>query len=150
MIYGEGDRAFIRLQEEIIKISDDHSLLAWSISEDRNNSALLARSPDPFAGCTNITRELLRTGNYPSSLNNRGISMQLTLIPCSTDVYVAPINCIRQPMQQQSGGQGNKSRQLGLFLKRDKEDDKYFRVAFQGKDIHEFRPGENSNPSQSR
>ncbi|KAH8719198.1 hypothetical protein GQ44DRAFT_742073 [Phaeosphaeriaceae sp. PMI808] len=26
LLYGEGDRAFIRLQEEIMKISDDHSL----------------------------------------------------------------------------------------------------------------------------
>ena len=29
MLYGEGDRAFIRLQEEIIKNSDDQSLFAW-------------------------------------------------------------------------------------------------------------------------
>jgi hypothetical protein len=148
MIYGEGDRAFIRLQEEIIKISDDHSLFAWSMSEDRNNSALLARSPDPFAGCTNITRELLRTGNYPYSVNNRGISMQLSLIPWSTNVYIAPINCLQQPKQQQSGRQQNKSLQLGLFLKREKEDDKYIRVAFNGKDIYEFPPGESLNPRQ--
>ncbi|KAH8803578.1 heterokaryon incompatibility protein-domain-containing protein, partial [Xylogone sp. PMI_703] len=29
LIYGEGQRAFIRLQEEIMKVSDDHSLFAW-------------------------------------------------------------------------------------------------------------------------
>ncbi|KAK0634092.1 heterokaryon incompatibility protein-domain-containing protein, partial [Immersiella caudata] len=29
LLYGEGERAFIRLQEEIIKISDDHSIFAW-------------------------------------------------------------------------------------------------------------------------
>lgn len=29
-IYGEGDKAFIRLQEEIIKKSSDHSIFAWS------------------------------------------------------------------------------------------------------------------------
>lgn len=147
MIYGEGDRAFIRLQEEIIKISDDQSLFTWSISEDRNNSALLARSPDPFEGCTNITRELLRTGNYPYSVNNRGISMQLSLTCWSADVYIAPINCTRQPTQQQSGRQHKKPLQLGLFLKRQKEDDKFIRVAFQGKDIYEFPLGESVNPN---
>jgi hypothetical protein len=29
LIYGEGKRAFVRLQEEIIKVSDDHSIFAW-------------------------------------------------------------------------------------------------------------------------
>ena len=28
MLYGEGERAFIRLQEEIMRVSDDHSLFA--------------------------------------------------------------------------------------------------------------------------
>ncbi|KAF9049408.1 heterokaryon incompatibility protein-domain-containing protein, partial [Rhodocollybia butyracea] len=28
-IYGEGEHAFIRLQEEILKVSDDHTLFAW-------------------------------------------------------------------------------------------------------------------------
>ena len=150
MIYGEGDRAFIRLQEEIIKISDDHSLFTWSTSEDRNNSALLARSPDPFKGCTNITRVLFHTGNYPYSINNRGISMQLSLVCWSTDVYIAPINCIRQPTQQQSRRQHKESLQLGLFLKRQKEDDRFIRVAFQGKDIYEFPLGESVIPDERR
>jgi hypothetical protein len=30
LIYGEGSKAFVRLQEEIIKISDDHSIFAWT------------------------------------------------------------------------------------------------------------------------
>ncbi|RYP71344.1 hypothetical protein DL769_004712 [Monosporascus sp. CRB-8-3] len=29
LLYGEGQKAFIRLQEEIMKYSDDHSLFAW-------------------------------------------------------------------------------------------------------------------------
>ncbi|KAH8881644.1 HET-domain-containing protein [Thozetella sp. PMI_491] len=30
LIYGEGSKAFVRLQEEIIKVSDDHSIFAWN------------------------------------------------------------------------------------------------------------------------
>ncbi|KAB5566995.1 heterokaryon incompatibility protein-domain-containing protein [Coniochaeta sp. 2T2.1] len=30
LIYGEGARAFVRLQEEIIRISEDHSIFAWT------------------------------------------------------------------------------------------------------------------------
>jgi len=29
LLYGERERAFIRLEEEIMKISDDHSIFAW-------------------------------------------------------------------------------------------------------------------------
>src|SRR5579871_6642511 len=36
MLYGEGERAFIRLQEEIMKVSDDHSLFAWKSDENHS------------------------------------------------------------------------------------------------------------------
>jgi Heterokaryon incompatibility protein (HET) len=32
MLYGEGEKAFLRLQEEIMKISDDQSLFSWGVS----------------------------------------------------------------------------------------------------------------------
>lgn len=32
MLYGEGEKAFVRLQEEILKTSDDHSIFAWGES----------------------------------------------------------------------------------------------------------------------
>ena len=32
LVYGEGERAFRRLQEEILKITEDYTLLAWDIS----------------------------------------------------------------------------------------------------------------------
>ena len=32
MLYGEGQKAFFRLQEEIIKHSDDHTIFAWPIN----------------------------------------------------------------------------------------------------------------------
>ncbi|KAI0839494.1 heterokaryon incompatibility protein-domain-containing protein [Hypoxylon sp. FL0890] len=34
LLYGEGKRSFIRLQEEIMKTSDDHTLFAWGIPSD--------------------------------------------------------------------------------------------------------------------
>ncbi|KAM7186280.1 hypothetical protein V8F33_011876 [Rhypophila sp. PSN 637] len=54
LLYGEGLRAFVRLQEEIIKISDDQSILAferrgpeWPPFEGQDS--LLAESPHYFA-----------------------------------------------------------------------------------------------------
>jgi hypothetical protein len=46
MLYGEGDRAFARLQEEIIKTSDDHSIFAWDAPA---SDGPLATCPAAFA-----------------------------------------------------------------------------------------------------
>jgi hypothetical protein len=49
LLYGEGVKAFQRLQEEIMKRSDDHSILAWAQIEGSDVvQALLAPSPAHF------------------------------------------------------------------------------------------------------
>ncbi|KAK7962096.1 HET-domain-containing protein [Apiospora aurea] len=48
MLYGERENAFLRLQEEIIKTSDDHSIFAWTSMSD-HHGGLLARMPKDFA-----------------------------------------------------------------------------------------------------
>ncbi|KAF3003092.1 hypothetical protein E8E13_007957 [Curvularia kusanoi] len=52
LIYGEGENAFIRLQEEIMKITDDHSLFAWQSRDDRGGC--LATSPSSFSRCADV------------------------------------------------------------------------------------------------
>ncbi|KAL4889962.1 hypothetical protein BDV59DRAFT_209908 [Aspergillus ambiguus] len=47
LLYGEGNMAFIRLQEEIIKILDDYSIFAWK-SDQSSNGGLLATTRDAF------------------------------------------------------------------------------------------------------
>lgn len=51
LIYGEGGKAFIRLQEEIMKESSDESLFAWRDPQAHpaSRSGLLATSPALFA-----------------------------------------------------------------------------------------------------
>ncbi|KAF2180990.1 HET-domain-containing protein, partial [Zopfia rhizophila CBS 207.26] len=66
MLYGEGSRAFMRLQEEIVKTSNDLSLFAFS-GRPRHGSYwtpaygvpepycdLFAGSPEDFAGCGSL------------------------------------------------------------------------------------------------
>ena len=50
LLYGEGEKAFARLQEEIMKGSDDHSLFAWKANgtDRRDFRGLLADSPVEF------------------------------------------------------------------------------------------------------
>ena len=66
LIYGEGARAFIRLQEEIIKETDDQSLFAWGMWERiapekldfgayllTSGAGVFAAHPADFASSTN-------------------------------------------------------------------------------------------------
>ncbi|KAH7323016.1 heterokaryon incompatibility protein-domain-containing protein [Stachybotrys elegans] len=44
LLYGEGTNAFVRLQEEILKTSNDRSILAWTMD---NNSIRYVLAPSP-------------------------------------------------------------------------------------------------------
>ncbi|KAF2181428.1 ankyrin, partial [Zopfia rhizophila CBS 207.26] len=79
LVYGEREAAFIRLQEEIMRVSDDHSLFAWKSSDDRGG--LLATSPASFINSYNIIQFYpLGTFNSPLSVSSRGIHLELRFI----------------------------------------------------------------------
>lgn len=63
LIYGEGDKAFMRLQLEILKKVDDDSLYAWTAPLDR--SGLLATSPSAFANSGEIVQLNFPTDTVP-------------------------------------------------------------------------------------
>ena len=83
LLYGEGDRAFIRLQEEILKKSSDQSLFAWNPLVDTANSSekdsvcgIFSPSPDCFAE----TSEVMPLPEYwdtESALTNRGVRLRM-------------------------------------------------------------------------
>jgi hypothetical protein len=81
MLYGEGETAFIRLQEEIIKASNDHSIFAWrSLRNIANGHGLLATDPSMFIDSGNIV-QLKHAAALPFSLTNKGLHVQLRLTP---------------------------------------------------------------------
>ena len=55
LLYGEGDKAFTRLQHEIVKISNDESLFAWT-DGGLVESGLFAQSPKSFAESGNVVQ----------------------------------------------------------------------------------------------
>lgn len=65
LLYGEGERAFIRLQEEILKQGTDLSVLAWHhVSRDRSGRReLFAKSPKDFVDCDAV--QLAHKEQYP-------------------------------------------------------------------------------------
>ena len=54
VLYGEGNRAFRRLQEELLKNTFDHTIFAWQLTEP--GSGFLAPSPDAFAMSGKVER----------------------------------------------------------------------------------------------
>jgi hypothetical protein len=88
LLYGEGARAFIRLQEEILKQSSDQSLFAWnpasagvehgSTSVDRLLCGILAPSPSCFSGSRDVI-PVLGYWDTESALTNRGIRLRMPL-----------------------------------------------------------------------
>lgn len=74
MLYGEGSRAFIRLQEEIVKEYDDETLFAWRSSTAVNYTGLFAQSPADFARSGNIFPcQSLSYQTEPVSVSSRGL-----------------------------------------------------------------------------
>ncbi|KAF2801912.1 HET-domain-containing protein [Mytilinidion resinicola] len=83
MIYGEGSKAFLRLQHEIMRKSSDQSLFAWNTSPFdhycAHGSGPLAPSPFEFRGCGHIVRsQVNEQSEY--SLTNRGLRITLPLL----------------------------------------------------------------------
>lgn len=75
LLYGEGARAFHRLQREILAQNDDESIFAWTVDRYMVATSLgvLADSPRDFAGSGEIVRTH-RTLQPPSVTTNKGLS----------------------------------------------------------------------------
>jgi hypothetical protein len=75
LLYGEGERSFIRLQEEIMKDSDDHSLFAWRdiMAPAEPHRGLLANSPAEFTDSGNIIPFRYWEVSTPYSMTNKGL-----------------------------------------------------------------------------
>lgn len=80
LLYGEGEKAFQRLQEEVVKRSDDDSIFAW---HDANGSlhthrGLFARSPKEFEGCGDV---IFPDGSpvEPFAMTNKGLQAVIGL-----------------------------------------------------------------------
>ncbi|RTE68256.1 hypothetical protein BHE90_017367, partial [Fusarium euwallaceae] len=81
LLYGEGHKAFIRLQEEILRVSDDHSIFAWRHTDTRSGGGLLADSPDAFKGSKNIISwNPFTPYNSPFTVTNKGVHLDVRFI----------------------------------------------------------------------
>jgi len=97
MIYGERERAFIRLQEQIISKSADESIFVWDLDllEDLTREAkhvscgLLATSPACFARCGDVIRSGRSRG---FRINQFGLSISSPATLYALGTYQAALN----------------------------------------------------------
>lgn len=82
LLYGEGNKAFIRLQEEILKSTDDYSIFAWRAQDSTSSTfrGLLARSPLEFQDCHSFERED-SISTFPVNPTPIGLHLQLEFLP---------------------------------------------------------------------
>ena len=112
LLYGERRRSFIRLQEEIMRHSDDESLFAWKGVNGHSYAGLLATSPYFFADSGDIDRRVIKPRTTPFAVTNKGLRLEFPLHrssfirECPTletsknvlePVYVAVLNCVQGP-----------------------------------------------------
>ncbi|OAA75436.1 Heterokaryon incompatibility [Akanthomyces lecanii RCEF 1005] len=126
LLYGEGGtRAFLRLQEEIMKASDDQSLFAWggstSVAEDGQLTGLLAGSPADFSDCASIVVARQRWNHQPYQMTNRGLSVEMPMVPWGPETFMAALDC--EDASAQDG-------RVGIYLRMMQDKEQYTRVRF--------------------
>ena len=106
LLYGEGmKKAFIRLQEEIMRSSDDQSIFAWVDEKTAPDklSGLLATDPKYFLKSKNIESIGIWAKSDPFETTNKGLRVQLYLARMDKDgKYIACLDC-REPDHQRLG-----------------------------------------------
>jgi hypothetical protein len=129
MLYGEGDKAFIRLQEEIIRNAQDQSIFAWWDKDaSMFKGGLLAPGPYSFANSNNVynSRSALPPGSQRAfSLIGSLIELQFPLLPKGRDFgrdvpwenpEYTPRNCLAILGCIELDSNTSERRVLGLYL----------------------------------
>ncbi|KAI0502773.1 heterokaryon incompatibility protein-domain-containing protein [Xylaria bambusicola] len=117
MLYGEGTNAFIRLQEEICKTTDDLSIFAWvslkAPSFHYPYRGLFAISPAEFSACRGLTRfPPSRRRDIGFRVTNNGLTFDKALIYCpNTRRSILLLDCFHQELK----GVQN-PRPVGIYL----------------------------------
>lgn len=97
LLYGEGKKAFIRLQEEILKASDDQSIFAWAAppsecGDSEHVSGLLSQSPAWYKDAPEYRSlpPMPTEGSTPWNVTNLGLCVQLFLRPRKNGARTIP------------------------------------------------------------
>jgi len=108
LIYGEGEKAFIRLQEAIAQDTPDLTLFAWTAPEDQKYRGILARSPEEFKSCDDIHRVVTPADSLEGfAFTNNGLQITTNLHPTKIGEddynYLMDLKCVDLSSRQSDG-----------------------------------------------
>ncbi|KAF2489671.1 hypothetical protein BU16DRAFT_585902 [Lophium mytilinum] len=93
MIYGEREKAFLRLQQHIIQQTKDESIFAWTMEPGDASprySSLYAPSPSVYLDSSYVTPTL---GSQGFTETNGELSIELRVSLCAPGIDIAVLNC---------------------------------------------------------
>lgn len=94
ILYGDGQKAFLKLQEEIMRDTDDFSLMAWDKIDAQAYNGLFAHSPACFRRFRNGPTTPLRV-NGEVQIQCKGITIQTSFWRTETGFFL--------PLESQDG-----------------------------------------------
>lgn len=114
MLYGEGKRAFIRLQEEIIKQTEDYTIFSWKAKiSGPAYRGIFAQSPAEFSAIR--SERIVPRFSHPShqadqhpppALTSRGLVLTLPMLGSKSDdnTYLGWVSC-SEPQEDNKQGE---------------------------------------------
>ncbi|KAI0128541.1 heterokaryon incompatibility protein-domain-containing protein [Xylariales sp. AK1849] len=91
LIYGEADNAFLRLQEEICKSSNDLSIFAWKAppGDTRSCRGIFAQSVAEFSHCSGLVHvPPAQKTDKEFSITNKGVRFEQSLTPSFVPAFM--------------------------------------------------------------
>lgn len=120
MIYGEREKAFLRLQQNIAQKSKDESLFAWGVEPSTVDSqdyfSIFASSPSAFSDCRNIIPTL---GSSGFTQNNGELAITLRVCRRTPGIFTAFLHCTEQD---------DKEKRFFIRISKTFEEESYVRV----------------------
>lgn len=106
LLYGEGGKAFIRLQEEIMNQVQDDTLFAWCSDADSASQypyrGLFASSPRDFRGCADLMHFGEDDTGTTRLIGNGKVSLRCT-VQKEDDGFVLGLRCSRGDISKRKG-----------------------------------------------
>ncbi|RSL41511.1 hypothetical protein CEP53_012712 [Fusarium sp. AF-6] len=110
LIYGEGRNAFIRLQEEIMKNSNDLSIFLWQSARGPRYRGILAEEPSEFACASRLRVGVAGMDSPQFTMTNKGVKIKVGLADNGRGMLALSLNHVNEDSAADEV--------LGVWLKR--------------------------------
>ncbi|KAI5358153.1 Putative heterokaryon incompatibility [Septoria linicola] len=95
LLYGEGPRALLRLQEDVLNTTTDQSILHWTPTHPSHVGLLMAPEVNCFKHCGELLHrpDVFEDESHEVVSNGLRISLPMRNLPNESGVHVAALNC---------------------------------------------------------